>query len=86
MQTYTQEALMELWMQWIAVVRLLRPACARTRTFLWLTLCLAGMCIRPDTLGVYSIVRTFGLKKSSYYRLLDFFHSPALNIAILTRQ
>lgn len=86
MQIYPQEAVMELWFQWLSAVRLLRPACSRTRTFLWLTLCLAGMCIRPDTFGVFSIVRAFGLRKGSYYRILDFFHSPALNIATLTRR
>lgn len=75
---------MNLWLRWFSIVRLLRPACARTRTFLWLTLCLAGMCIRPDIFGVTSIVRAFGLKTASYDRLLDFFHSPALNIATLT--
>jgi len=75
---------MALWLHWFSVIRLLRPACARTRTFLWLTLCLAGMCIRPDTLGVTSIVRAFGLKATSYDRLLDFFHSPAVKVAHLT--
>jgi len=77
---------MNLWLQWLSIVRLLRPACARTRTFLWLTLSLAGMCIRCDIFGVYSIVRVFGLNKHSYDRLLDFFHSPALNISTLTLQ
>ena len=71
---------MTLWLNWFSVVSLLRPACARTRTFLWLTLCLAGMSIRPDTLGVTSIVRAFGLRADSYDKLLDFFHSPAVNI------
>jgi len=42
------------------------------------------MCIRPDTLGVTSIVRAFGLKAASYDRLLDFFHSPAVKVAHLT--
>lgn len=77
---------MNLWLRWFTLVRLLRPACSRLRTFLWLTLCLAGMCVRSDIFGVTSIVRAFGLKAVSYDRLLDFFHSPALNIANLTRQ
>ena len=75
---------MELWLNWFSVVRLLRPVCARTKTFLWLTLCLAGISIRPDTLGVTSIVRAFGLRADSYDRLLDFFHSPALDISKFT--
>jgi hypothetical protein len=75
---------MQLWTHWLAVVWLLRPACSRMRTFLWFTLCLSGISIRPDTFGVSSIVRAFGLKDALYDRLLDFFHSPALNIAGLT--
>ena len=77
---------MNLWLHWLSVVRQLRPACSRMRTFLWLSVCLAGMCIRPDTFGVTSIVRAFGLKNKLYDRLLDFFHSPALNIDDLARR
>lgn len=76
---------MDLWLRWMSVVRELRPACSRVRTFLWLSLCLAGMCIRPDLAGVTSIVRAFGLQSDLYDRLLDFFHSPALDIDALTR-
>ena len=64
----------------------LRPSCSRMRTFMWLSVCLAGMCIRPDIFGVTSIVRAFGLKEAFYDRLLDFFHSPALNLGELTRR
>src|SRR5208283_1172803 len=77
---------MQLWIHWLSAVSLLRPACSRLRTFLWLTVCLSGISIRPDTFGVTSIVRAFGLKEAFYDRLLDFFHSPALNIAELTRR
>jgi hypothetical protein len=76
---------MQLWIYWLSVVSLLRPSCSRLKTFLWLTLCLAGFSIRPDTFGVTSIVRAFGLKDAFYDRLLDFFHSPALNVLNLTR-
>lgn len=76
---------MNIWLKWMAVVGDLRPACSRMRTFLWLTLCLAGMCIRPDLAGVTSIVRAFGLKESLYHRLLDLFHSPALDSDVLAR-
>jgi hypothetical protein len=76
---------MVLWLRWLAVVEQLRPACSRMRTFLWLSVCLAGMCIRPDTFGVTSMVRAFGLKDVFYDRLLDFFHCTALNIGGLTR-
>jgi hypothetical protein len=76
---------MELWLYWFSVVWHLRAACSRLRTFLWLSVCLAGMCIRPDLFGVTSIVRAFGLTESCYDRILDFFHSASLNIHRLSR-
>jgi len=74
-----------LWNQWWKLVSELQPACARTRTFLWMAVCLAGMTIRKDLLGVNSIVRPLGLMPACYDRLLDFFHSPALKLDKLTR-
>ena len=74
-----------LWNHWWNLVCELRSACARTRTFLWMSLCLAGMTIRKDLLGVTSIVRALGLEPACYDRLLDFFHSPALDLDKLTR-
>ncbi len=74
-----------LWEIWWELVCELRPACARTRTFLWMALCLAGMTVRKDLMGVTSIVRALGLLPACYDRLLDFFHSPALNLDKLTR-
>jgi hypothetical protein len=47
--------------------------------------CLAGMTVRGDLMGVTSIVRALGLVPTCYDRLLDFFHSPALNLDKLTR-
>jgi len=74
-----------LWELWWILVCELRPACARTRTFLWMAVCLAGMTTRKDLMGVTSIVRALGLLPVCYDRLLDFFHSPALNVDKLTR-
>jgi hypothetical protein len=74
-----------LWNDWWYLVCDLRSACARTRTFLWMALCLAGMTIRKDLLGVTSIVRALGLAPGYYDRLLDLFHSPALDLDKLTR-
>jgi len=73
-----------LWYHWWNLVCDLRSACARTQTFLWMSLCLAGLTVRKDLLGVTSIVRALGLKPASYDRLLDFFHSPALDLTKLT--
>lgn len=74
-----------LWNHWWILVCQLRSACARTRTFLWMALCLAGMTVRTELLGVTSIVRALGLEPACYDRLLDFFHSPALDLNKLTR-
>ena len=74
-----------LWEDWWKLVAELRSACARTRTFLWMALCLAGMTTRKDLMGVTSIVRALGLVPVCYDRLLDFFHSPALDLNTLTR-
>ena len=73
-----------LWSHGWNLVCALRSACARTRTFLWRSLCLAGMTVRKDLLGVTSIVRALGLEPAGYDRLLDFFHSSALDLDKLT--
>ena len=74
-----------LWNHWWKLVCELRSACARTRTFLWMCLCLAGMTTRKDLQGVTSIVRALGLAPACYDRLLDLVHSPALDLNKLTR-
>src|SRR5881628_2273662 len=74
-----------LWLAWLRALQPLRPACARTTTFLWLLLVLAALCLRPDLAGVTSLVRSLGLSDTSYYCLLHFFHSPALNLERLTQ-
>lgn len=76
---------MTLWIEWWKLVLQLRPACTRSRAFLWLAVCLAGFCVREDLLGVTSIVRTFGLQPFCYDRLLDFFHSGAVDPTLLAR-
>ena len=53
---------MQLWVQWWWVVRQLRPACSRSRTFLWMGAVLAGMTVRGDLMGVASLIRALGLK------------------------
>jgi len=75
---------MKLWAYWYNAVLLLRPACARMRTFLWFVTCLAGMTIRGDLLGVTSIVRALGLKGICYDRILDFYHGSGLKLDKLT--
>jgi hypothetical protein len=76
---------MQLWIVWYQTVAALRPACARTRTFLWLVLVLAAMTVRTDLAGVASLVRSHWLRPRCYHRLLYFFHSPALDLPQLIR-
>lgn len=71
---------MNLWLQWWNMLRQLRPAFSRTRTFLWFALCVTGITVRKDLLGVTSIVRALGLQEKYYDRLLDFFHSSAVKL------
>ena len=73
-----------LWLAWLRAVQNLRPACARSTTFLWMTVVLAALCIRPDLGGVTSLVRAMGLSGASYHCLLHFFHSDALRLDTLT--
>ena len=74
-----------LWHDWWLLVCDLRSACARTRSFLWMCVCLAGFSTRQDLQGVTSLVRALGLKSACYDRLLDLFHSPAVDLHRLTR-
>jgi len=76
---------MDLWILWYQTVAALRPACARTRTFLWLVIVLAAMTVRTDLAGVTSLVRSHWLRPHCYARLLYFFHSPALHLPTLIR-
>ena len=50
-----------------------------------MSLCLAGRTTRKDLLGVTSIVCALGLEPACHDRLLDLFHSPALDLDKLTR-
>lgn len=71
---------MVLWREWFRCVQALGEACARQRTFWWMTLVLAGLSIRADLAGVSSIVRALGLKEICYRRLLYLCHSPGLPV------
>jgi hypothetical protein len=76
---------MRIWTEWWSWVEPLRAACSRSRSFLWLLAALAGISIRSDLLGVTSIVRALGLGGHCYDRLLDFFHSKAVDPDALGR-
>ena len=76
---------MAVWMEWWKWAKKLRGSCSRTRTFYWLLVALIGFSIRDDLLGVSSFIRCIGLHGCYYDRILDFFHSPALNVLELSR-
>jgi DDE superfamily endonuclease len=76
---------MLLWNHWWLWVEPLRGACSRTRSFLWLGAAIAGMSVRGDLLGVTGIIRALGFCERFYDRLLDFFHSSALDPDALSR-
>jgi hypothetical protein len=74
-----------LWLEWWKIIRELRPAFSRIRSFLWFVAIVAGMTIRTDMLGVTSIVRALGLKEKCYGNLLDSFHSKAMKLEKITK-
>ena len=75
---------MPLWNYWWEVIRLLKPAFSRSRTFLWFTVCVVGLSVRTDNLGVTSLVRALGLDGKYYDNLLDSFHSAAVKLDALS--
>jgi hypothetical protein len=73
---------MVLWIQWWKIVRKLRPAFARERTFLWFALCLVGLTVRPDLRGV---TRRFSMTGCSIFftaRPLPWTPSPLFGVAL----
>jgi hypothetical protein len=75
---------MKLWSAWYEAVEPLRKACSRQKTFAWLIIVLATFCIRQDHAGVTSLIRAGWLQASCYPLLLNFFHSPAVDVELLT--
>lgn len=75
---------MVLWNEWLQTVNLLRSACSRTRTFLWMLLVLMGLCCRADNAGVTSFVRVLNFRGEAYHRFLHLFHSQGIDLDVLT--
>jgi hypothetical protein len=78
MSTRNSKNIVPLWPAWWGIVSQLRPAFARSSTFLWFAVALAATCVRSDLRGVTSFVRALGLAERCYGRLLDMFHSTAV--------
>lgn len=75
---------MQLWLYWWEAIILLRPACSRARAFLWFAVCVAGLTVRSEHMGVTSIVRALGLQERFYDNLLDALHSAAIQLDRMT--
>jgi len=61
---------MALWLAWCNALMLLRPAFSRQTSFVWFVVCVAGLGVRTDGLGVSSIVRALSLDGRYYAALL----------------
>jgi len=75
---------MALWIPWWDAIWLLRPAFSRLRSFLWFATAVAGLTVRTELLGVTSIVRALKLQPRLYNKLLDSFHSRAVQLDLLS--
>jgi hypothetical protein len=71
---------MQLWIFWWDAIWLLRPACSRTRTFMWFVVCVSGLTVRTELMGVTSVIRALGLHQRFYDNLLDCFHSSGIKL------
>jgi hypothetical protein len=67
------------------VVQQFRAACSRQRTFFWLVASLAMLSLPHDEFGVAGLVRAGRLAPACYRGFLRLFHSPAVDLACLTR-
>jgi len=52
---------------------------------MWFALVLAGLAVRPDLLGVTSLVRALCFREEFYHSLLHFFHSRAVKLDALSQ-
>jgi hypothetical protein len=73
-----------LWMHWYQAIAALRPAFSRQQTFLWFVVCVAGMSVRSDNLGVSSFVRALALNEQCY-RSQEKYFGKAQYIRILRK-
>jgi DDE superfamily endonuclease len=71
-------------MHWYQAIAALRPAFSRRQTFLWFIVCVAGMSVRSDNLGVSSIVRALALNAQCYNGLRRCYHSAGIQLTRLS--
>jgi DDE superfamily endonuclease len=76
----SEQGALSPWELWWDVMGQLRPAFSHARAFMWFAVTVAGLTIRPEMLGVSSIVRALKLKPYFYNALLRNFHSNAIRM------
>ncbi len=64
---------------------MLRPAFSYHTTFMWFMVCIAGLSVRTDLLGISSIVRVLCLDSACYNKLLRCCHSSAIKLPVLSQ-
>lgn len=69
-----------LWESCWSALQSMRPAFSQVATFMWFATVVFGMMVRPDVLGVTSIVRGLNLRPKCYASLCKFFHSRAIKL------
>lgn len=70
---------MSIWIPFFDVLWQLRDAFPRKQTFLFFSLAVVGVCVRADTRGVTSFVRSLALREASYHGFLRLFHCSSLD-------
>lgn len=71
---------LSLWESCWSALQSMRPAFSHVATFMWFATVVFGMMVRPDVLGVTSIVRGLNLRPKCYASLRKFFHSRAIKL------
>jgi DDE superfamily endonuclease len=68
---------LSLWDSCWSAIQSLRPAFSRQVSFMWFATVVVGLMVRPELLGVTSIIRALNLRPSLYDPLRKHFHSTA---------
>ncbi len=74
---------MKIWICWWSFIKEFRSCFSRQQTFFWFVLVAICVTVRVDLAGATSLIRAMGLDEFYYDRILDFFHSTAINLQSL---
>jgi len=74
---------MSLWIHWCNALWLLRPACSRTRSFMWFATAVAGLTVRTELLGVTTLAYHFWMMKMKPLRRKNGNQYPAKPVRVI---